>query len=140
METGSTDKQAFINCLKFYANFLTALNINSPKNAKRGEKMITRKMSLGSKERLKTGASCPRNVFCWLQSITSTILTRKSLRTKRVMYINKCPCKRLSKAMTQIFQKHKSKVRHFFVETCEIWHPYLITYLLVLLYKDAIKT
>lgn len=37
METGSTDKQAFINCMKFYANFLTALNINSPKNGKRGK-------------------------------------------------------------------------------------------------------
>ena len=47
---------------------------------------------------------------------------------------------RLSKAMTQIFQKHKSKCHHFFVATCEIWHPYLITYLLVLLYAVAAKS
>ena len=47
---------------------------------------------------------------------------------------------RLSKAMTQIFQTHKSKCHHFFVATCEIWHPYLITYLLVLLYAVAAKS
>lgn len=40
----------------------------------------TRKSSLGSKVTLRTGASWPRSVFCWLLSDTSTTLTMKSLR------------------------------------------------------------
>lgn len=51
---GNWFKQAFINCMKFYATFLTALNIFIKKCKKR-EKMITRKMSLGQRKDLKQG-------------------------------------------------------------------------------------
>lgn len=51
----------------------------------------TRKVPAGSNDTLKTGASCPRNVFCWLLSVTSTIFTRKSLEIiiiKKRVFLN----------------------------------------------------
>lgn len=50
----------------------------------------TRKSSLGSKATLRTGASWPRSVFCWLLSDTSTTFTMKSLRRAEELRINMC--------------------------------------------------
>ncbi len=43
---------------------------------------LTRNSSEGSRATLRTGASCPRRVFCWLLSTTSTIFTIKSLENR----------------------------------------------------------
>lgn len=50
----------------------------------------TSKSSLGSKATLRTGASWPRSVFCWLLSDTSTTLTMKSLRKAEKLRMNTC--------------------------------------------------
>lgn len=52
----------------------------------------TRKSSLGSKVTLRTGASWPRSVFCWLLSDTSTTLTMKSLEENRETNMCKLAC------------------------------------------------